>query len=49
MYCEDSDIAGLASDTKMSAGIKRYSLDETNAKQLWTSSKKLTDTTFKMG
>lgn len=49
VYCEDSDIAGLASDTEMSAGIKRYSLDETNAKRLWTISEELTDITFKMG
>lgn len=46
VYCEDADIAELASDQEISAGVKRYSLDETNAKQLWTLSEKLTGITF---
>lgn len=45
VYCEDSDIAGLALEHEMS-GVKSYSLDETNAKQLWTLSEKLTGITF---
>ncbi len=36
VYCEDCEIAELASDTNMSAGVKSYSLDEANAKRLWT-------------
>jgi len=48
VYCEDSDIAHLALGQEMSAGVKPYSLDETNAKHLWTLSEKLTDITFKV-
>lgn len=46
VYCEDADIAELASDTSMSNGVKRYSLDEANAKRLWTLSEALTGITF---
>lgn len=46
VYCEDADIAELASDTSMSNGVKRYSLDEANAKRLWTFSEALTGITF---
>ncbi|TCK85255.1 SDR family NAD(P)-dependent oxidoreductase [Albibacterium bauzanense] len=45
VYCEDSNIADLAVGQEMT-GVKPYSLDETNAKQLWTLSEKLTGTTF---
>ena len=48
VYCEDADVAELASDDSMSNGVKRYSLDETNAKQLWTLSEKITGITFKI-
>ena len=47
-YCEDADVAELASDDSMSNGVKRYSLDETNAKRLWTLSEKITGITFKI-
>ncbi len=46
VYCEDADIAGIASDTSMSNGVKRYSLDESNAKRLWTLSEAMTGITF---
>jgi NAD(P)-dependent dehydrogenase (short-subunit alcohol dehydrogenase family) len=48
VYCEDADVAELASDDSMSNGVKRYSLDETNAKRLWTLSEKITGITFKI-
>jgi NAD(P)-dependent dehydrogenase (short-subunit alcohol dehydrogenase family) len=35
VYCEDAEVALLASDSGMSAGVKRYSLDEAKAKRLW--------------
>jgi len=46
VYCEDADIAELASDVSMSNGVKRYSLDESNAKRLWTLSESMTGITF---
>ncbi|HLV52249.1 MAG TPA: SDR family NAD(P)-dependent oxidoreductase, partial [Flavobacterium sp.] len=36
VYCEDVEVAALASETAMSNGVKLYSLDEANAKRLWT-------------
>lgn len=35
VYCEDADIAPIATEHSPSAGVKLYSLDETNARQLW--------------
>ncbi|CCH54291.1 putative oxidoreductase [Fibrisoma limi BUZ 3] len=35
VYCEDADIAPLASDNEISPGVKRYSLDDADAKRLW--------------
>ncbi|RRB02044.1 SDR family NAD(P)-dependent oxidoreductase [Larkinella rosea] len=35
VYCEDADVAPLASDSQISPGVKRYSLDEADAKRLW--------------
>lgn len=46
VYCEDTDIAELASDTEMSNGVKRYSLDEASAKRLWELSETLTSIKF---
>ena len=46
VYCEDTNISALASDTEMSSGVKRYSLDEANAKRLWELSEKLTNVKF---
>lgn len=41
VYCEDSDIAALASDIEMTSGVKRYSLEEADAKRLWDLSEEL--------
>jgi len=46
LYCEDADVAVLAADDTMSTGVKRYSLDEFNAKRLWALSEKMTGITF---
>lgn len=49
VYCEDADIAELASpDPVASGGVKAYSLDETNAKRLWTLSEEMTGVSFRM-
>lgn len=48
VYCEDVEIAGLASDTSPSDGVKRYSLDEANAKRLWLLSEALTGIKFQI-
>ncbi|MFA5329852.1 MAG: SDR family NAD(P)-dependent oxidoreductase [Prolixibacteraceae bacterium] len=46
VYCEDVEVAELASDTSMSNGVKLYSLDEANAKRLWTLSEEMTGIVF---
>lgn len=46
VYCEDADVAVLASGTSISNGVKQYSLDESNAKRLWTLSEAMTGITF---
>ncbi|WP_281225447.1 SDR family NAD(P)-dependent oxidoreductase [Flavobacterium aquiphilum] len=46
VYCEDADVAELASDISMSNGVKRYSLDEESAKRLWILSEAMTGFTF---
>ncbi len=46
VYCEDADVACLASDTSMSNGVKRYSLDGVNANRLWKWSEEVTGITF---
>jgi NAD(P)-dependent dehydrogenase (short-subunit alcohol dehydrogenase family) len=46
VYCEDADIAELASGEGLSAGVKPYSLGETNAKHLWKISEEMTNITF---
>jgi NAD(P)-dependent dehydrogenase (short-subunit alcohol dehydrogenase family) len=48
VYCEDAEVAELASDTIMSAGVKSYSLDEVSARRLWTLSEELTGISFKI-
>jgi len=48
VYCEDCDIAVLASDATPSHGVKDYSLDETNAKKLWQLSEEMTHIAFKV-
>lgn len=46
VFCEDTDIAALALEEGMSAGVKTYSLDATNARLLWELSEKLTGIPF---
>lgn len=49
VYLEDVDIAELANESSISNGVRRYSLDEANAKQLWKLTEELTGITFNMG
>ena len=46
VYCEDADIAELAVESSIIGGVKLYSLDQMNAKMLWTLSEKLTGIKF---
>lgn len=46
VYCEDADIAALALEPSASHGVKPYSLDQANAKRLWTLSEELTGIQF---
>jgi len=46
VYCEDNDIAKCYLGQEFSAGVKPYSVDETNAKRLWKWSEKMTGITF---
>jgi len=42
VYCEDADIAALATESSTANGVKLYSLEETSAKQLWNLSEEMT-------
>jgi NAD(P)-dependent dehydrogenase (short-subunit alcohol dehydrogenase family) len=46
VYCEDADVAVLASDIEMSPGVKRYSLDEEKAVKLWQWAEEMIGLTF---
>jgi len=46
VYCEDADIAPLATDASTPGGVKPYSVDETNAKRLWSLSEEMTGIKF---
>lgn len=46
VYCEDADIAELASDTSIAGGVKLYSLEEANAKHLWKLTEEMTGISF---
>lgn len=46
VYCEDADVAEINHEQIFSTGVKPYSLDEDNAKKLWTLSEKLTGIVF---
>lgn len=51
VYCEDADIAKLVSgntDASASSGVQLYSLDETNAKRLWSLSEEMTGIAFQV-
>ena len=45
VYCEDADIAELATGQGFSTGVKPYSVDEFSAKDLWQLTEKLTGVT----
>ncbi len=46
VYCEDVEIASIATDSSVTPGVKLYSLDEDNAKRLWLVSEEMTGITF---
>ncbi len=46
VYCEDTEIATIASDTEISAGVRKYSLNESAAKKLLELSEQLTGVGF---
>jgi NAD(P)-dependent dehydrogenase (short-subunit alcohol dehydrogenase family) len=49
VYCEDGDIAELATDSSgTNGGVMPYSLDEANAKRLWTWSEEATGIAFQI-
>ena len=54
VYCEDADIAGLVTgnfglnDGLGTGGVLAYSLDESNAKKLWTLSEEMTGISFEV-
>ncbi len=46
VYCEDVDIAALATNSSSTNGVKLYSLDEVNAKRVWTLGEEMTGIKF---
>jgi NAD(P)-dependent dehydrogenase (short-subunit alcohol dehydrogenase family) len=46
VYCEDVNIAELATGPSVSGGIKPYALDENNAKKLWIMTEEMTGIRF---
>lgn len=46
IFCENVDVTVLGSDVSDAAGVKPYSLNEKNAKQLWKLSEEMTEITF---
>ena len=48
VYCEDVEVAPIATETAISSGVKLYSLDEDNAKRLWILSEKMSGIVFKV-
>ncbi|WP_264537466.1 SDR family NAD(P)-dependent oxidoreductase [Flavobacterium sp. N1736] len=48
VYCEDAEVAVIAPESSITAGVKEYSLDENNAKRLWLLSEKMTGIAFKI-
>jgi NAD(P)-dependent dehydrogenase (short-subunit alcohol dehydrogenase family) len=46
VYCEDVNIAEIASDTSVSNGVKPYSLEEESAKRLWKLGEEMTGIPF---
>lgn len=49
VYCEDADVAELATGAPGSGGgVQPYSLDESNAKRLWTLTEEMTGISFRV-
>lgn len=48
VYCEDAEVAPIATEASISTGVKLYSLDEENAKRLWILSEKMSGIPFKV-
>jgi len=48
VYCEDGEIAQLASNVLPSGGVQPYSLDESNAKRLWILSEEMAGIKFQV-
>jgi NAD(P)-dependent dehydrogenase (short-subunit alcohol dehydrogenase family) len=48
IYCEDGEVASIASDTSIGGGVKSYSLDEATEKRLWKWSEEMTGIAFEM-
>jgi Dehydrogenases with different specificities (related to short-chain alcohol dehydrogenases) len=46
VYCEDVDVAKIASDEIPTDGVKTYAVDKTNAKRLWALTEEMTGITF---
>lgn len=46
VYCEDADIAPLATDLSNPHGVNPYSLDKASAKELWALTEKMTGIKF---
>lgn len=46
VYCEDADIATLATENAVTPGIRLYAVDEHKAKQLWTLTEEMIGFTF---
>src|SRR5690606_15017998 len=46
VYCEDVEIAKIASDNSTTSGVMPYSIDGNNAKKLWKLSEEMTGISF---
>src|SRR5690606_26815843 len=46
VYCEDVEVASMASDPSATSGVMPYSLDRNHAKKLWELSEAMTGMTF---
>jgi hypothetical protein len=46
VYCEDADIAELATDTAGSSGVQPYSIDVAHAERLWKLTEEMTGISF---
>lgn len=46
VYCEDADVAAMATGESVLGGVKPYSLNESSAKRLWTLTEEMIGLTF---